>query len=293
MKPSPFLGIPAAIPVRMMNFRSLNSILAATATFAAVTASAQSVSPVQAKAQPFGLPLAGPVMVAATDDASNQFQKEVLPTITKLVSQTLGETKKFDDSSLLLDPSKLKLQNAADLRVYFVGEGAGFRNTLGYNTGAPGIKGGDPTIIFPDASTQVAFAGTDVGVKRTQSEPLAAGDFVQLGKFDAGTKLDFFLIADGANKGKTVFSTTTAANPDGINHVVSFVTAFSSYLLIGFEDLTGGGDRDFNDLVFAIDIGAANIAALTATPEPGTWLTLGSFLGAGVWMARRRQATKA
>jgi hypothetical protein len=30
-------------------------------------------------------------------------------------------------------------------------------------------------------------------------------------------------------------------------------------------------------------------AVLTATPEPGTWLTLGTFLGAAGWIARRRR----
>lgn len=81
-------------------------------------------------------------------------------------------------------------------------------------------------------------------------------------------------------------------NPDGINHVVSFAYAMkdSPYLILGFEDLYGGGDRDFNDLLFAVDIGAINVAALTGTPEPGTWAIMGTFLGLGVCWKRRQDA---
>ena len=61
-----------------------------------------------------------------------------------------------------------------------------------------------------------------------------------------GTKLDFFLIADGANGGTNVFSTNSSLNKDGVNHVMSYAFAVpgSSYLLISFEDMYGGGDRD-------------------------------------------------
>jgi hypothetical protein len=66
----------------------------------------------------------------------------------------------------------------------------------------------------------------------------------------------------------------------------------ATHLIIGFEDLLGGGDRDFNDLLFAVDIGAINIAALTASPEPAIWLTLGCFLGTGLWIQRRKLALR-
>ena len=36
----------------------------------------------------------------------------------------------------------------------------------------------------------------------------------------------------------------------------------SPYLLIGIEDLPGGGDEDYNDLVLALDIGAGNVAGM-------------------------------
>ena len=44
--------------------------------------------------------------------------------------------------------------------------------------------------------------------------------------------------------------------------------ADSPYLVIGVEDLYGGGDEDYNDLVFAVDIGYENIASLIAATVP-------------------------
>jgi hypothetical protein len=125
---------------------------------------------------------------------------------------------------------------------------------------------------------------------RSTSAPLLPGDFVNLGTIEGGSKLNFFLIANGANGGGRVYSTDISTNPDGLNHVVAFTYALpgSPYLIIGFEDLFGGGDKDFNDLIFAVDIGMANIAALTGTPEPALLLTLGSMVGAIAWIKRRR-----
>lgn len=248
----------------------------------------QTISPVQSKVEPYGLPLVGPVYEAASDDRSATFQKMVLPDVTALLKGTLSESKKVNDASYLLDPSKLTLKTQADVRVYFIGEGAGYQNTLGFNATGVGVSSGDPMLIFPNASSSASTFDPSSKLVRTTSAPLLPGDFSDLGRFSAGTKLDFFLIANGALGGKYVYTTEASSNPDRINHVVSFAYAMkdSPYLIIGFEDLYGGGDRDFNDLLFAVDIGAVNVRALT--PEPGTWLTLGSFLGLGVWLRQRR-----
>lgn len=260
-------------------------------SLASVTAFAQTASPVQSPSRPFGLPLAGQVMIGGSDAASANFQANVLPAVNALLNTQLGESVRVNDSSLLLDPNKLFLRNASDVRAYFVGEGAGFRNTLGFNTEGGGITSGNPEIIFPNASSRVTTYLPNAGpVVRTANEPLLPGDFVDLGTFAAGTKLDFFLIANGASGGTTVFSTDISVNPDGINHVVAFTAITATHLIIGFEDLLGGGDRDFNDLLFAVDIGAINIAALTASPEPAGWLMLGGFLATGLWIQRRHRA---
>jgi hypothetical protein len=233
------------------------------------------------------------VKVAGSDANSAQFQKEVLPSVTKMVNQQLSETRSFNDSTMLLDPSKLKLKTSADVRVYFVGEGAGYANSLGFTTdGSGSFKSGTAALIFPNASSTVTTYQPGSTVRRTDREPLLPGDFVDLGKIKGGSSLDFFLIANGANGGRQSFATQTSVNPDGINHVVSF--AFTSkdspYLILGFEDLLGGGDRDFNDLVFAVDVGAVNLSELTATPEPSAIFTMTAFLGLGYVLVTRARS---
>ena len=255
--------------------------------------SPSSPSSVQSGVRPFGLEIVNKVQVAASDAKSQTFQKETLPGLSKLVNEKLSEREKIDDSSMLLDPSKLKLKTDADVRVYFVGEGAGFANSLGFTTdGSASVKSDTAALIFPNASSSGGGFEPGETVRRSEKEPLAAGDFVDIGRIKGGSTLDFFLIANGANGGNQVFTTQTSMNPDGINHVVSFayLAKDSPYLILGFEDLLGGGDRDFNDLLFAVDVGAINIGVLTAAPEPATVFTMSAFLGLGYMLVRRARA---
>lgn len=286
------------------------SVLTAASLLAPLGALAQEKASIQASTKKTGLDIVSPVMVGGSDDASEVFQDKVLPNVTALLSQSLSETKKVNDAAYALDPSKLTLQTESDVRVYFIGEGAGYANSLGFNTTGTGVDSGNPLLIFPNASSAISTYKSsgksdddrkegedreDLEKLRTRNNPLLPGDFVDLGSFKAGTALDFFVIADGYSGGDKVYSTDSSANPDGLNHVVAFAYAManSPYLIIGFEDLFGGGDRDFNDLLFAIDIGAANVAALTATPEPATYATLGAFLALGIAWKRRQDRSQA
>lgn len=255
---------------------------------------AQTASPVQSPAAPFGLAITDKVQLAASDEASAVFQKEVLPSITKLINTNLGETSKFVDASkYALDPAKLLMSVDSTARVYFVGEGAGYMNTLGFNTvpfgGELSKTGLDSTseLIFPNASSTVSTYDPAAKTMRTASAPLLPGDFVDLGEFKAGSTLDFFLVADGAKGGKSIWTASSWRNSDGLNHVVAFALPGSPYLIMAFEDLLGGGDRDYNDVVFAVDIGAINVQRLLSTPEPAAWASL-IALGAVAYLWRRR-----
>ena len=264
---------------------------------AAAQASGGVVAPIQSSADPMKLSIVGPVMAAGSDASSVKFQT-MLPGMLNFVKTYIPETRNNLNSPLAftIDPSKLTLSTKSDVRMYFAYEGAGYQNTIGFNTAGVGVSSGNPQIIFPNASSNLGYGGNGSAV-RTASNPLLPGDFVNLGTFNAGTKLDFFLIANGASGGSTVYSTTQSANPDLINHVASFSPTFwgvanSPYLFIAYEDLLGGGDKDFNDVIVAIDIGAANVKALLATPEPATWLTLASLAGMVIWARKRsRQET--
>lgn len=248
--------------------------------------------PIQSAARPFNLSIVGPVYAAGSDARSAAFQANELPGMMKTVNANLGEYAPLANvSSTALDPSKLVLSTAAQVRVYFLAEGAGYHNTLGINLTGTGIASGNPRLVFPDASSHETYYTWGRGTSattRSAAEPLIAGDFADLGTLAAGQKLDFFLVADGANYASKarVWTADSSYNSDGIQHMASFAVNNSAYLLLSFEDLTGGGDRDYNDLVFAVEIGAANVQAL-ANPEPRAVLVMLVLAGAVLAVRRR------
>ena len=162
----------------------------------------------------------------------------------KFIDANLSEVTALSDvSSVALDPAKLKLATQANVRVYFLGEGAGYHNTLGFNNSGVGAFEGSPSLIFPDASSRVSWYNSAASVAlRTNREPLAAGDFVDLGLMDAGQTLDFFLISNGANNARSnqVWTAYESYNSDGLQHMASFAMQDSPYLLLSFEDIAGG-----------------------------------------------------
>jgi hypothetical protein len=237
----------------------------------------------QSKVRPFGLEIVDTVRIGGSDSRSKDFNNNYLSKLSNLNGAAMAKSLTHGNStSVLVDPSKIQLQHDYDSRAYFIGDYAGYHNTLGFNTSGGGVTTGNPKLIFPDAS--------ESSRRRTTSEPLRSGDFVNLGTTKAGTKLDFFLIADGARGGSNVFSTDDSINPDGVRHVMSHAQVFtgSPYLMLAFEDIYGGGD--FNDLIIAIDIGEENVDKLVKTigaPEPGAFASLITFLGVAVVCRRR------
>ncbi len=285
-----FVGIevgPNFLHRMRMSQRLISTIVVSCAFL--TSAFGQTPSKVQSAARPFDLDIVAPVQLAASDEASKIFQTEVLPSMLKLSDQRLAEYKTIANfNSISLDPSKLVLGFDATVRVYFLSEGAAFRNSLGISTTGKGPYGDDAALIFPNASSNTGLGGSRSSV-RTPNEPLVAGDFVDLGKFAKGTSLDFFLIADGASGGKRFYSTDLSLNADGIVHAVSLAPDGSAYLIIGFEDLWGGGDKDYNDLVFAAEIGKANVQNLVGLGAPEPSLTMGAVLALSLLTGCRRR----
>lgn len=191
-----------------------------------------------------------------------------------------------------LDPRKLGLKYDYNVSAFFINEGAGYRNQLAFTSvGQTQTEG----LLFKD----ISCAGT--GCAMGGANTLKLGDSVQVGEIKGGSQLDFFLRADGLNRGAnaSVFGTQTTQNADGLQHLVAYGIG-KKYLLLGFEDLygakgaTGGknenSDRDFNDAVFVVDIGEANLNALVKpVPEPSVTLALVG-LGAAGLLLRRRQS---
>ena len=257
-------------------------------------------SPIPSPIDPLGLPIVNQVMLAGSDAASAQFDNTVLPAALSFVQANLepdGQNHMGNASVFQVDPSKLTLASSTDLRAYFVSQSCGYSSTLGFNTTGTGLASGNPQLIFPSATSPENMNPDPANnyAPANEWQPLLPGDFVNLGTYAAGTPLDFFLIAGGAMGGTTTYTTGgAAANPDGYAHAAAFTPSVfatpqlnSPYLFITFKDAWNLGDGDFNDVTFAVNVGAATVHSLLATPEPSMYLTLGGFLALAIWAKRR------
>ncbi len=191
-------------------------------------------------------------------------------------------------------------------------------------TQASGILGGS-LIVQNTGNVTVTFGGSNAGYTSTlylqgSSTPIfssnaTVGQTFSLGSFDAGTELSFSLAVQ--NTGNVFFTGAGANNIDGIAHAL-VESVGTGTLQVGFEDLLGGGDRDYNDLIFFFDntetedtlvqgqiLGGpldesdfpegisegTSEGVIVHTPEPSTIALLGSgLLGLGAWRLRKKQA---
>jgi hypothetical protein len=196
-----------------------------------------------------------------------------------------------------IDTNALKLKYDYNVSTYFINEGAGYRNQLGYTSQGTTNKAG---VLFKDVSCTGAGCVGDWG-----GSALKLGDGVNIGQIAAKSTLDFQLRSDGYNRGANayVFGTHDSKNPDGLQHVVAYGIKGTGYILMGFEDLYGSGtsaqgkfgersDRDFNDTVFIVDIGKRNVDAFLGkdVPEPSIMLSLLGLSAAGTLKLRRGKA---
>lgn len=164
------------------------------------------------------------------------------------------------------NPAVYDFTKASDGRLvaHFVGATAGLTNRLG-----------------------VIAGGTDLGTGLSNRDPLGAA--FDYGFVSAGTDLSFYIVTGEGN----VFSTDASRNADGLNHVFSAAYAGGdtigsatfapgTYSYVGFEDLFGGGDLDFDDINFVFEN-----TRVTETPAPAVAALFG--IGAAALGLRRRQ----
>jgi hypothetical protein len=233
---------------------------------------AQTLSSYQSPYRPSGLPLVGKVYLSGTDTASAAEAKTQTSYIS-LVKKYLPEGQKFSGIGLnQLDPQRLYFLFSYAPRVYFIYEGACYTDALGATIATVSAPTNKPTsgtnyTLFPNQHSWQGSACASGSGSRSSSEPLQAGDFVQLPTVKAGQQLAFFIMSNLNSSGSTPqysFYNGANNNADNFQHMIAFFPDNSQYIIIGFEDEYGGGDMDCNDLMFVVDVGVNNAAAWSA-----------------------------
>ena len=109
--------------------------------------------------------------------------------------------------------------------------------------------------------------------------------------FSAGTELVFRL--DVSNTAPSYFSGDKLRNPDDLPHTKA-VTTFDEQTgtfvtTVGFEDLLGGGDNDYNDFMFQLtNVTDPPPTEAAPAPAPPVLALLGLGLAGIAFRARRR-----
>ncbi len=151
------------------------------------------------------------------------------------------------------------IAQGGEVRIYFAGETAGFDSVL--NLIAPPGFGGNP--FFHNHTTPI-------------------GTSLSLGTYAAGTVLRFRM--DVLSTGLSFFTGPASGNPDNLIHVAhtqwaSDATIPVNGVLVGFEDILGGGDLDYDDNTFVF----TNVLSADPIPEPVSIVLVGVGLAGLIW----------
>jgi len=173
-------------------------------------------------------------------------------------------------AGLILDTpilgGSLLVASDGNVTAEFLGSRAGYYNTLYLET------------------------ASDWGSDELFNKYTPAHTVIDLGYFTAGTELLFRLYV--RNTDTNYYSGNPAGNPDGLAHALAITTlSGGAYVTtVGFEDVLGGGDLDYDDFRFALTnvIDPPPIGA--SVPIPPALLLLGTGLLAMATQRRRRAA---
>jgi len=158
------------------------------------------------------------------------------------------------------------LSENANVSVSFVREGAGYKNSFGYYT--YDISNPPTSVEDIKSSMKIIFSNASA---LDSGGTLLSGDRVNIGSFDAGTVIGYFVIANGWNgsevtEGLETFYTIPEFNRLGTQQSIMMYSDACGSLLTAFEDIhITRGDKDYNDIVVKTTIdpmSAMNTAAL-------------------------------
>ncbi|MEO0487674.1 MAG: DUF4114 domain-containing protein [Pseudomonadota bacterium] len=209
-------------------------------------------------------------------------------------------------SSVEFEPSSIEIVEDYTMTMTFDYEGAGYQNSLGmYRVDAETGKIKEAEIAWENASLQ-GSGGSLVGGQSSVSYDVKAGekigffiigngyginDFASLGagsfefvnddgseaSIDSTTPTLRHVASDGTvtvMNGNVYHSASTqpdhGLNADGIDHTEGHSGTDVTNFQIGFEDLYNGGDMDFDDVMFTVEVGATNGAHILGAIDDGT-----------------------
>jgi Domain of unknown function (DUF4114) len=163
-------------------------------------------------------------------------------------------------AGVLEQNANLEIEGETIISLTFVGEGAGYKNSVGVFTYDESNEIIDQAIIFEN------FSGMGPGL--AGGGTLLPGDTVDVGPFLPGDQVGFFVIANGFhNSSGRTYGTLSNLNPDGHDHDGA-IEIDNVGTLIGFEDLWNLGDRDYNDALLMVSTSVVPQDVPEPEPEP-------------------------
>ena len=181
-------------------------------------------------------------------------------------------------ASLILDDSLLGTEilggslivaEKGNVGIEFLGSDAGYFNTLFLDS--PDSPNGWYKIFDNERNPDGTLK--DLGV------------FKDLGEFTVGTELVFRL--DVRNTLESFFTGASSRNPDDLAHASAITSLVDGLYVteVGFEDLYGGGDKDYNDFMFKL----TNVVDPAPVPEPSILMLLSGVLFSMIIFLRQRR----
>jgi hypothetical protein len=152
-----------------------------------------------------------------------------------------------------------------------------------------GFAGYDNTVGVYEVDSSGNIVDTRILFENANSDKSAVAGITDV---EAGNRLGFFIVQDAADWATTLTAADTLSfvnssgaaatiadgndisiavngfavdemvfhsfaedmNSDGVQHSLSGVEIGGEAISVGFEDLTGGGDRDYEDVVFRVEL---------------------------------------
>jgi hypothetical protein len=209
---------------------------------------------------------------------------------------------KFTRSLVVLAASAFSclIGQAGNARADVVYPNVGTENPATYTFTAPSA-GGTLTVYFDSSSAAYdQYIGLMVNNSSTsfmgpQDHTSTAGQAYTFNIAPAAS-VQTLVFVDHITTTGDVFYSDKSLNSDLFNHVYSAPFPGNSSIPTGtyvaFEDLLGGGDKDYNDITFVYTILANAVVpgGPGAVPEPSTWaMMLLGFTGVGFVAYRRKR----